>query len=109
MQHATGAALGLFGQGAPSWFFPFSMGLVVLILYVMVLRPQARRQKQREAMLKQVHKGDRILTTSGIFGTVVSTKGDDVLVVKIADNVRVEMARPAVASVLASESEGSSG
>ena len=56
-------------------------------------------------MLKKVKKGDRIVTTGGLYGTVVSMKGDDVLVVKLAENVRVEMARPAVASVLSSGGE----
>ena len=59
-----------------------------------------------DLVIKSVKKGDRIVTTGGLYGTVVSTRGDDVLVVKIADNVRVDMARPAVASVLGSETDG---
>jgi len=79
--------------------------LVFVVLYLLILRPQAKRQKQRDAMLKKVQKGDRIVTTGGIYGTVVSTRGDDVLVVKIADNVRVDMARPAVAAIVGQASE----
>ena len=90
--------------GEPGSMVPFfTMFLVILVLYFLILRPQAKRQKQREAMLKRVKKGDRIVTSSGIYGSVVSTRGEDVLIVKIADNVRVEMARPAVASVLGSD------
>jgi preprotein translocase subunit YajC len=94
--------------GEPASMMPlFSMFLVFLVLYFLIIRPQARKQKERDKMVKKVNKGDRIVTTSGIYGTVVSTRGDDILVVKIADNVRVEMARPAVASVVSSAgSEG---
>ena len=101
--HPLGVILAQSGGQAVSLFPLLSLFLVFLILYLLVIRPQARRQRERDSMVKKVKKGDRIVTTSGIYGTVVSTRGDDVLVVKIADNVRVEMARPAVASVLASE------
>ena len=90
---------------AVSLFPLLSLFLVFLILYLLVIRPQAKRQRERDAVIKNVKKGDRIVTTGGIYGTVVSTRGDDILVVKIADNVRVDMARPAVASVLPGEPE----
>ena len=90
---------------AVSLFPLLSLFLVFLILYLLVIRPQAKRQRQRDAVIKNVKKGDRIVTTGGIYGTVLSTRGDDILVVKIADNVKVDMARPAVASVLSSEPE----
>jgi preprotein translocase subunit YajC len=83
--------------------FFVTMLLIMVVVYFLLMRPQSKQQKERQAMLKQVKKGDRIVTTSGMFGTVVGTKGDDVLIVKIADNVRVEMARPAVASVVSAE------
>ena len=101
----SGVLLGQNGQ-AVSLFPLVSLFLVFLILYLLVIRPQARRQRQREQRLKTVKKGDRIVTTGGIYGTVVSMRGDDILVVKIAENVRVDMARPAVATVIASEGEG---
>lgn len=85
----------------------FTLFLMFLVFYFLIIRPQARKQKEREAMLKSVQKGDRVVTTSGIYGTVVSTRGDDVLVVKIADNVRVEMARPSVAAIVSSAQDGS--
>lgn len=95
--------------GEPGSMMPlFSMFLVFLVLYFLIIRPQARRQKQRDQMIKKVGKGDQIVTTSGIYGTVVSTRGDDILMVKIADNVNVKMARPAVASIVSeAESERS--
>ncbi len=73
---------------------------VFLVMYFLIIRPQMKRQKQREALLKQVGKGDRIVTNGGLYGTIVSTRGDDVIIVQIAENVRVEMARPSVASIV---------
>jgi len=85
----------------------FTMFLVFLVLYFLILRPQAKRQRERDSMLKRATKGDRILSTSGIYGTIVGTRGDDVLVVKIADNTRVEMSRAAVGSIVGSDATAS--
>src|SRR5262245_848758 len=108
MHESSPVVLAIVGQST-SLFPLISMFAVFLILYFLIIRPQARRQKEREGMLKRVKKGDKIVTTSGIYGTVVSTPADDKLVVKIADNVRVEMARPAVAAIVASGPEEPSG
>jgi preprotein translocase subunit YajC len=95
------------GSGFASLMPIFTMFLVFLVLYFLILRPQAKRQREREAMLKRAAKGDRILSTSGIYGTIVGTRGDDVLLVKIADNTRVEMSRAAVASIVGSDAAAS--
>lgn len=100
MQAETGLILA--ANGAASMMPLFTMFLVFIVIYFLILRPQAKRQKEREAMLKRAGKGDRIVTSSGIYGTIVGTRGDDMLIVRIADNVTVEMARPAVASIVAS-------
>jgi len=98
-------------QGDPTAMIQMlSLVLVFVVLYFLMLRPQAKRQKEREAMIKKVGKGDRVLTTGGLYGTIVSIKGEDVLVLKLADNIRVDMARSAVTAVLgkaASEAESS--
>ena len=80
--------------------------LMFAVLYLLILRPQAKQQKERQAMLKRAQKGDRIVTTGGLYGNIVGTKGDDTLIVKIADNVKVELARPAVASIVSSGGDG---
>jgi preprotein translocase subunit YajC len=98
MQLETGLLLA--ANGAASMMPLFTMFLVFIVIYFLILRPQAKRQKEREAMLKRAGKGDRIVTSSGIYGSIVGTRGDDVIIVKIADNVTVEMARPAVASIV---------
>jgi preprotein translocase subunit YajC len=98
MQQATGWLLG--AGGAAQMMPLFTMFLVFMVIYFLILRPQAKRQKEREAMLKRADKGDRIVTSSGIYGSIVGTRGDDLIIVKIADNVTVEMARQAVASIV---------
>lgn len=83
--------------------FLLSLVMVFVVMYFMILRPQSKRQKERDAMLKNVKKGDQILTTGGIYGTVLAQKGEDRIVVRIADNVRVEMSRAAVSGIVGTE------
>jgi preprotein translocase subunit YajC len=91
-------------SGDPSGLtFLMSLVMVFVVMYFMILRPQSKRQKEREAMLKNVKKGDQVLTSGGIFGTVLAQKGEDRIVVRIADNVRVEMSRAAVSAVVGSD------
>jgi preprotein translocase subunit YajC len=93
------------GEGGPS---PFSMLLPILgmlvIFYLLLIRPQQKRQKEMQKMLNAVKKGDRILTASGLYGVVAGLK-DDVVVVKIADNVKVEMLKSAITAVTAHDAE----
>jgi len=88
--------------------FFISLLMVFLVMYLLILRPQSKRQKEREAMTKKVGKGDRILTASGFYGVVVSTKGDDVLLVRFGDNRPFEVTRAAVAANLGPSAEGES-
>lgn len=72
---------------------------IFVIFYFFLIRPQQKQQKEREAMLEAVKKGDRILTTGGLYGTVVGVRGTD-LEVKFAENVKLLVARSAVASLV---------
>jgi len=87
---------------------PFSMLLpilgMLLIFYFLMIRPQQKRQKEIQKMLANVKKGDRVLTASGLYGTVSGVK-DDIIVVQIADNVKVEMIKSAVTGVVAQAAE----
>ena len=75
---------------------------IFLILYLLLIRPQQQRQKKLNEMLKALKKGDRVVTTGGIIGTVVGVD-DAKAVLKIADDVRVEFAKSAVVQVLTDE------
>jgi preprotein translocase subunit YajC len=77
--------------------------LIILVMYFLILRPQAKKQKEQRAMLDGLQKGDRILTAGGIVGTIAGIKEKEgLLIVKIADNVKIELTRNSVAQRLTS-------
>ena len=75
---------------------PFA--LMFLVLYLLILRPQMKKQRNQQRMIDELEKNDEIVTSGGIHGTILNIK-DDILVVKIADNVKVEISRAAVSRV----------
>jgi len=77
------------------------------IFYFLAIRPQNLRQKQLDAMIKGVKTGDKIVTNSGIHGMVSNVK-ETTLIVKIADNVKIELDKSAIGSVKRDESEPAS-
>jgi len=86
------------GQGSPAGMFVPLM-ILVAIFYFMVIRPQQRKEKQRKAMIAEIKSGQRIMFSGGILGTVTNAK-ENTLVVKVADGVKIEIARGAVSRVL---------
>jgi preprotein translocase subunit YajC len=67
--------------------------LMIVVFYFLLIRPQQKREKDRQKQLKALEKGDRVLTRGGIFGTVVGVKGEEnIAIVKISDDVKVEVA-----------------
>jgi preprotein translocase subunit YajC len=74
------------------------LAITVGIFYFMIIRPQQKRAKETAQMLASVRKGDRVLTTGGIYGTVLGVK-DDVVVLKVGDDVKIEFAKSAIVQV----------
>jgi preprotein translocase subunit YajC len=74
------------------------LGVTVGIVYFMIIRPQQKRQKQTEAMLGSIRKGDRVLTTGGLYGTVIGTK-DDIVVLKVSDDVKMEFSKQSIVQI----------
>lgn len=87
------------GGGQPSSLMMWMpIVLIFVIMYFLILRPQAKRQKDHQAMLNALQKGDDVVTAGGIYGTIVGVKEkEQSLIVKIADNVKVEIARSGIA------------
>jgi preprotein translocase subunit YajC len=87
---------------------PFSMLLplvgMLAIFYFLLIRPQAKRQKELRKMVDALKKGDRVLTASGLYGDVAGLR-DDIVVVEIADGVKVEMLKSAVTAVIGREGQ----
>lgn len=97
---ASDSMLGQIFGGAMS--FPLMMALMFGILYFMVIRPQSQERKKLERAIGALKKGDRVITTSGIFATVLSIDKDRA-VLKISDDVKVEFARSAIAAIVSAE------
>lgn len=79
--------------------FPVMMALMFGILYFMVIRPQNSERKKLQQKIEALKKGDKVLTSSGIFATVVSIEADRA-VLRISDETKVEFAKSAIAQVL---------
>ena len=95
-----GAPAGGEGAAPQSGAFMFVwLGLMVALFYFMLIRPQKRREKERQALLGAVKTVDRVLFAGGLLGTVANVK-EKTLIVKIADGVKVEIIRGAVSQVL---------
>jgi preprotein translocase subunit YajC len=75
------------------------MIVVIGILYFLIIRPQQQQAKEHRKMVENLKSGDRVITQGGIHGTVATIKGD-IVQVKIADNVRVDVSRSAISQVL---------
>lgn len=77
--------------------------LLIPVLYLVMIRPQQKRQKQWQEMLSGIKSGDRITTAGGIRGIILSIK-DDVVIIKVApDGLKLEVAKSAIASVTTQE------
>jgi preprotein translocase subunit YajC len=85
------------------------LAITIGIFYFMIIRPQQKKQKDTEAMLRAITKGDRVLTSGGVFGTVVGKKGEkeDIVVLKVsevalkgAEDVKMEFSRQSIVQVL---------
>ena len=76
-----------------------TFGLIIMIFYFLVIRPQNRRQKETKAMLAQLKKGHRVQTSGGIRGVVTAVK-EDAVTVKVDDATKMEFAKPSITSIL---------
>ena len=91
------------GGGAGGTQFIVMMVLIFAVMYFLMIRPQQKRQKEMQKMLESLQVNDRVLTSSGIYGRVVSIKPDkDVVVLEIDDTnkVRVDFQRSAIANII---------
>ena len=79
--------------------FPIMMLILFAIMYFLMIRPQKRREKERKEMLENVQSGSRVLLTSGMIGQVTNVK-ENTLVIRIAENTKVEAVRAAISQIL---------
>ena len=72
--------------------------IIMVIFYVLLILPAQRRQKKTQKMLSELKNGDKVVTSGGLFGTIVGIEGDAIQL-RIADQVKVKVLRSAVASL----------
>jgi preprotein translocase subunit YajC len=84
------------GGSALVQFLPFV--LIIAVFYMLLIRPQQKRQKQLQETISQLKAGDRIVTTGGVIGTITTIR-DTSLLIRSADKSILEIARSAVAGI----------
>ena len=87
------------GGGAQLVTMLVTFGLIILVFYFLVIRPQNKKQKDAKKMLQNISRGDRVVTIGGLHGLVESVK-EDVVVLKVDDNVKMKFSKSAVSQVL---------
>jgi len=95
MGQAPGGAGGAQG-GASTWMSMVPIVAMIAIFYFLLIRPQQKKEKERKEMISSIQKGDKVLTTGGIYGIVSSIKDDDTVILKIADGTKVEFTRNSI-------------
>ena len=75
--------------------------LIFVIMYFLILRPQQRRVKQHQELVKNVRRGDTVITSGGLIGKVTKVIDDDQIEVEISDDVRVRQLRTMISDVRA--------
>jgi preprotein translocase subunit YajC len=86
-------------------FFPFL--IIIVMFYFLLIRPQQKRQKEHKALIENLKSGDKVLTAGGIYGVVTNVK-EKIVTVRIAENVKVELEKASVSTVLKDEESSKS-
>ncbi len=88
--------------GQPPALFQFLPLIIIAVLfYFLLIRPQQKKQKDHQKLIAAVKTGDKVVTNAGIHGIVANVK-ESTLLLKVADNVKIEMDKAAVAAVVKS-------
>ena len=85
------------GAGIGSFFVPLIF--IFIIMYFVMIRPQKKRQEQQQKLISSLKSGDKVVTSAGIHGLISNVKESTVLL-KVADNVKIEIDKSAITNVL---------
>jgi preprotein translocase subunit YajC len=97
LAQAQNAAASPSPGGGIGFFVPFIF--IFIIMYFVMFRPQKKRQEQQQKLIASLKTGDRVVTNGGIHGLISNVK-DTTVIVKVADNVKIEMEKSAITTVL---------
>ncbi len=85
-------------QGSAGWVSLVPLVLVFAVFYFIVMVPARKQQKKKEAMIAALKKGDRVVTTGGIYGTIAGVE-DKTVLLKVSENVKIRVAKSAIAGL----------
>jgi preprotein translocase subunit YajC len=86
--------------------FLVMMGFMFILVYFLTIRPQKKKQQELEAQIKALKTGDRIITSSGIHGVIANVRdeGSTTLSLKVSDDVKIEIEKSAIATIVREKS-----
>ncbi len=93
----------MFAQGIGGSAPILMMVAIFAIFYVLLIMPQQRKQKKWQAMLQQIKSGDRVITSGGLTGVIMSVKDDAVVLRVPPDNIKIEVARSSIVTLTTAE------
>ena len=100
------AQSGAEGSGGPMQtimqFLPFAA--IILIFWLLIIRPQSKKQKETQKMLSALKKGDRVVTIGGVHGTIQTVR-ESTVILKVDDGVKIEFSRNAISTIEAAAKE----
>ncbi|KPL00743.1 MAG: hypothetical protein AMJ91_03455 [candidate division Zixibacteria bacterium SM23_73_3] len=100
--HAMGTGGGGQQGGGIAAFLPLIA--IVVIFYFLLIRPQTKRQREHKTLLTTLRKGDKVVTNSGMFGTIVGMDDkENKVVLKVAENVKIEFLKSSIAGRIGEE------
>lgn len=105
LAHAAGGAGGSGGNPQDLWSTLLLFGLMAVIFYFFLIRPQAKKQKEHQKMLGELKRGDEVITTGGILGKIHSVT-DKLIVLEVAQNVRIRVLKGQIAGQHAIDTNG---
>ena len=98
--HDVFAMGGQSGEGGSGFGAMLPLVLMFLVVYILIIRPQHKKQKRHQTMIDALKKGDRVVTSGGVHGTIVGIKEKEgILVVQVAKDVRIEVSRGSISQV----------
>jgi len=87
------------GQGASFFASMMPLFLIMLVFYFLVIRPQSKKQKEHQKMVDELKKGDKVIISGGIYGTIAEIMPGG-FKVKVAENVNIQIVKSAVSVVV---------
>ena len=94
--------------GSAGWLGFAPLIFIFAIFYFLLIMPQQRKQKKWAAMLQQIKSGDRVVTSGGLTGVILSAKDDTVVLRVPPDNIKLEVARSSIVTLTTAEDQSKS-